>query len=156
MSNSETPSKQSVLILIADDDEDDQLFAKEAFQENCIANKLQFVNDGVALLDYLKRRNQYADPADSPLPGLILLDLNMPKIDGREALKEIKADPTLRHIPVVILTTSKAEQDAIQMHQIGADGFINKPVVFADFIDLTRKLDHFWFDIVQFSNQSNP
>ena len=145
-------TKQSVLILMADDDEDDRLFTKEAFEENLLLNELRFVSDGVELLDYLKRRNQYANAADSPRPGLILLDLNMPKMDGREALKEIKSDPSLRAIPVVILTTSKAERDVLQSYDLGVNCFITKPVSFTDFIEVARTLGHYWFDIVQLPN----
>src|SRR5947209_16514798 len=100
-----------ITILMADDDPDDRLMAREAFQEARLANDLRFVEDGAELLDYLRRRGKYADPASSPRPGLILLDLNMPRKDGREALGEIKADPSLRNIRVVVLTTSKAEED---------------------------------------------
>src|SRR6185312_13764096 len=100
-----------ITILMADDDPDDRELTREAFEESRLANDLRFVEDGVELLDYLKRRGKYEDPASSPRPGLILLDLNMPKKDGREALREIKADPKLKSIRVVILTTSKAEED---------------------------------------------
>lgn len=154
MVNEEETIKKSVLILMADDDEDDRLFTQEAFEENLLLNELRFVSDGVELLDYLKRRNQYANPADSPRPGLILLDLNMPKMDGREALKEIKSDPALRSIPVVMLTTSKAEQDVLQSYDLGVNCFITKPVSFVDFIEVARTLGHYWFDIVQLPNPS--
>src|ERR1043166_7596979 len=98
-----------ITILMADDDADDRQLTKEAFEESRIANDLRFVEDGVELMDYLYRRGKYQDPTVSPRPGLILLDLNMPKKDGREALKEIKSDPKLKHIRVVILTTSGAD-----------------------------------------------
>ncbi|MEI7586378.1 response regulator [Runella sp.] len=143
---------KSVLILLADDDEDDRMFTKEAFEENHLLNEIRFVNDGVELMDYLKRREKYSNPADSPRPGMILLDLNMPKMDGREALKEIKSDPSLRSIPIVVLTTSKAEQDVLQTYDLGVNCFITKPVAFADFIEVTRTLGHYWFDIVQLPN----
>ncbi len=102
-----------ITILMADDDADDRLMTKEAFEESRLKNDLRFVHDGVELLDYLKRRGNYEDPATSPRPGLILLDLNMPRKDGREALEEIKSDPKLKNIRVVILTTSKAERISI-------------------------------------------
>src|ERR687887_1677682 len=105
-----------ITILMADDDADDRQLTKEAFAESRLANDLRFVADGVELMDYLQRRGQYADPATSPRPGLILLDLNMPKKDGREALREIKADPNLKRIRVVILTTSKAEEDILRSY----------------------------------------
>jgi CheY-like chemotaxis protein len=154
MNNTEIQKAKSVLILIADDDEDDRMFTKEAFEENYLLNEIRFVNDGVELIDYLKRRDKYTNPADSPRPGIILLDLNMPKMDGREALKEIKSDPLLRSIPVVVLTTSKAEQDVLQTYDLGVNCFITKPVAFSDFIEVTRMLGHYWFDIVQLPNAS--
>ena len=154
MNNTEIQKAKSVLILIADDDEDDRMFTKEAFEENYLLNEIRFVNDGVELIDYLKRRDKDTNPADSPRPGIILLDLNMPKMDGREALKEIKSDPLLRSIPVVVLTTSKAEQDVLQTYDLGVNCFITKPVAFSDFIEVTRMLGHYWFDIVQLPNAS--
>ncbi len=154
MNNTEIQKAKSVLILIADDDEDDRMFTKEAFEENYLLNEIRFVNDGVELIDYLKRRDKFTNPADSPRPGIILLDLNMPKMDGREALKEIKSDPLLRSIPVVVLTTSKAEQDVLQTYDLGVNCFITKPVAFSDFIEVTRMLGHYWFDIVQLPNAS--
>src|SRR6516162_7014597 len=103
--------KTAVVILMADDDADDREMTKEAFAVSRLANDLRFVVDGVDLMDYLKRRGKYADPAQSPRPGIILLDLNMPKKDGREALAEIREDPQLTGIPVIVLTTSKEEED---------------------------------------------
>ncbi len=140
------------LILIADDDEDDRMFTKEAFDENFEKNEIRFVNDGVELLDYLRRKNKYANPALSPRPSIILLDLNMPKMDGREALREIKSDPKLRTIPVVILTTSKAEHDIVKTYDLGVNCFITKPVSFTAFLEVTRTLGHYWFDIVKLPN----
>ncbi|MDZ7899364.1 MAG: response regulator [Arcicella sp.] len=140
------------LILIADDDEDDRMFTREAFDENFEKNETRFVNDGVELMDYLKRRNKYADPQSSPRPSIILLDLNMPKMDGREALREIKSDPDLRIIPVVILTTSKAEQDILKTYDMGVNCFITKPVSFTAFIEVARTIGHYWFDVVKLPN----
>ena len=137
------------LILIADDDADDRMFTKEAFDENVEKREIRFVNDGVELLDYLRRKNKYANPALSPRPSIILLDLNMPKMDGREALREIKADSKLRSIPVVIFTTSKAEQDVVKTYDLGVNCFITKPVSFTDFLEVTQTLGHYWFDIVK-------
>src|SRR3954470_19676247 len=117
-----------VTILMADDDPDDRELTREAFEESRVANDLRFVEDGEELLDYLKRRGKFADPALSPRPGLILLDLNMPKKDGREALEEIKGDPNLCTIRVVILTTSKAEEDILRSYNLGAASYITKPV----------------------------
>ncbi len=121
---------QPIVLLFADDDLDDQLLVKEAFDENRLSNKIFFVNNGEELLDYLKQRGKFSDPGLSPRPDLILLDLNMPKVDGREALKEIKQDKKLRQIPVVVLTTSKAEEDIIRTYDLGVNSYISKPVTF--------------------------
>lgn len=144
--------EKTPIILIADDDEDDRMFTKEAFDENFEDNEIRFVNDGVELLDYLRRKNKYANPASSPRPSIILLDLNMPRMDGREALQEIKNDPKLRTIPVVILTTSKAEHDIAKTYDLGVNCFITKPVSFTAFLEVTRTLGHYWFDIVKLPN----
>src|SRR2546421_4456908 len=119
-----------ITILVADDDSDDRAMTKEAFQASLLANDLRFVEDGVELLDYLHRRGKYADPASSPRPGLILLDLNMPRMDGREALRELKHDPRFRPLRVVILTTSKAEEDILRTYNLSAASYITKPVTF--------------------------
>jgi two-component system response regulator len=134
---------------MADDDADDRLMTKEAFQESRVANDLRFVEDGVELMDYLKRRGKYSDPALSPRPGLILLDLNMPKKDGREALQEIKADPALKNIRVVILTTSKAEEDIYRTYNLSAASYITKPVTFEGLVDVIRTLGKYWLEIVE-------
>jgi CheY-like chemotaxis protein len=141
--------KQSVVILMADDDEDDRLMAKEAFAEVKLLNDFHTVEDGEELMDYLHRKGTYADPKFSPRPGIILLDLNMPKKDGREALREIKADPSLRHIPIVVLTTSKAEEDILRSYDLGVNSFIVKPVTFDQLIDIMKTLTKYWFEIVE-------
>ncbi|MBA3962610.1 MAG: response regulator [Chthoniobacterales bacterium] len=133
---------------MADDDADDRLMTKEAFEESRLVNDLRFVEDGVELLDYLKRRGKYEDPASSPRPGLILLDLNMPKKDGREALKEIKSDPNLKSIRVVVLTTSKAEEDIYRTYDLSAASYITKPVTFAAMAEVVRVLGKYWLEIV--------
>ena len=138
-----------ITILMADDDADDRLMTKEAFEESRLVNDLRFVEDGVQLLDYLKRRGPYEDPASSPRPGLVLLDLNMPKKDGREALKEIKSDPNLRRIPVVIMTTSKAEEDIFRSYDFGASSFITKPVTFDRLVDLMKAIGEYWVEFVE-------
>ncbi len=139
----------SIIILMADDDEDDRLMTKEAFEEARLANELRFVEDGEELLDYLCHRGKYEDPASAPRPGLILLDLNMPKKDGREALKEIKADPDLRQIPIVVLTTSKADEDIYKSYDLGVNSFITKPVSFEGMVFVITTLAQYWFQIVQ-------
>lgn len=142
-------SPKSITILVADDDADDRLMIRDAFHENRLANDLKFVEDGECLLDYLNRRGKYEDPQSSPRPGLILLDLNMPKKDGREALREIKGDPKLRGIPVVVLTTSKAEEDVYRTYNLGVNSFITKPVTFGSLVSITRDLGKYWFEIVE-------
>lgn len=141
--------KRSITILIADDDPDDRLMTKEALEENFLANELKFVEDGVELLNYLKREGKYSDINTSPRPGIILLDLNMPKIDGREALKVIKSDPDLKSIPIIVLTTSKADEDILKTYDLGVNCFISKPVSFSEFVDVTRTIGNYWFEIVQ-------
>lgn len=150
-----TKHHKPVTILMADDDADDRLMTKEAFDESRLVNDLRFVEDGVELLDYLQRRGKYADPASSPRPGLILLDLNMPKMDGREALKEIKADPALKSIRVVILTTSKAEEDTYRTYNLSAASYITKPVTFAGMAEVIRTLGKYWLEIVELPGEGN-
>ncbi len=134
-----------VTILVAEDDSEDCILTKEALIVNNLANDLHFVGDGEELLDYLYHRGKYRDPASSPRPGLLLLDLNMPRKDGREALQEIKADPTLRSIPVIVLTTSDAEEDIRACYDLGANSYITKPVTFAGLIRAMRALGQYWF-----------
>ena len=141
-----------ITILMAEDDADDRLMTKEAFEESRLNNDLRFVCDGVELMDYLYRRGQYSDPANSPRPGLILLDLNMPKKDGREALRDIKADPQLKNIRVVVLTTSKAEEDIFRTYDLGAASYITKPVTFAALADIVKTMGKYWLEIVELPN----
>lgn len=138
-----------ITILLADDDEDDRLLAEDALEESRLANTLKFVEDGEELMDYLHQRGEWAEPGAAPRPGLILLDLNMPRKDGRQALKEIKGDPELRNIPVVILTTSKAEEDILRSYDLGVNSFITKPVTFDGLVDIMRLLGRYWFEIVE-------
>ncbi len=138
-----------IVILLADDDEEDRMLAADAMRESRVANDLRFVEDGEELLDYLYKRNQYAAPDAAPTPGLILLDLNMPRKDGREALREIKADPDLRRIPVVVLTTSKAEEDIYRTYDLGANSFITKPVSFDGLVNVMRDIGRYWIEIVE-------
>jgi CheY-like chemotaxis protein len=140
---------KSITILLADDDADDRLMATEALEESRLVNNLHCVVDGEELMDYLYHRNKYADPDSSPRPGLILLDLNMPRKDGREALEEIKADPDLRQIPVVVLTTSQAEEDIYRTYDLGVNSFITKPVLFESLVELMKTLGKYWFEIVE-------
>ena len=141
--------KDPLTVLVADDDEDDRTFIKKAWAKSRAINALRFVEDGEELLDYLYHRGRYADPASAPAPGLILLDLNMPKKDGREALREIKADPQLRRIPVIVLTTSKAEEDIYRTYDLGANSFITKPVHFNALVEVMKEIGRYWIEIVE-------
>lgn len=143
------PNKKSVTLVIADDDPDDRLLIIEAFKDLHLTNAIVEVGDGEELMDYLRHRGKFTGNNGLPLPGLILLDLNMPRMDGREALKEIKNDPDLRRIPVVVLTTSKAEEDVIRSYDIGANSFIVKPVTAEGFINVVRSLQRYWLEIVE-------
>jgi CheY-like chemotaxis protein len=134
---------------MADDDEDDRMMTQEALNEARLANEIRYVVDGEELMDYLYHRGKYAGGENAPRPGLILLDLNMPRKDGREALKEIKAHPNLRQIPVVVLTTSKAEEDIYRSYDLGVNSFITKPVSFDGLVFVITTLAHYWFQIVQ-------
>jgi two-component system, response regulator len=142
-------SNGSILILMADDDADDRYLAGDALREARLKNEIRFVTDGEELLDYLCHRGKFSDPDANPQPGLILLDLNMPRKDGREALKEIKKDPLLRRIPVVVLTTSKAEEDVLRSYDLGVSGYITKPVSFEGLVEVMRILGRYWFEIVE-------
>ena len=144
-----------ITILMAEDDEEDRMMTKEAWEESRLANVLRFVRDGEELMEYLERKGNYANPADSPRPGLILLDLNMPKKDGREALQEIKASADLRRIPVVVLTTSQTEEDIIRSYDIGASSYITKPVTFDGLVRIVQQLDKYWFQLVDLPPSTN-
>jgi len=136
----------SISILFADDDPDDRLLVREAFEENHLLNILDTVEDGEELMDYLHRRGKYTE---ATRPGVILLDLNMPRKSGLEALREIKADADLRKIPVVVLTTSKAEEDILRSYDLGVNSFIVKPVTFESLVELVKMLGRYWFQIVE-------
>jgi len=138
-----------IVILMADDDADDRLLANDALTECRLANDLHCVENGEELLDYLHRRGKYSQPGQAPRPGLILLDLNMPRKDGREALREIKSDPELRKIPVVVLTTSKADTDIGNIYELGANSFISKPVTFDSLVNVMKVIKSYWFEIVE-------
>jgi CheY-like chemotaxis protein len=135
-------------LLVAEDDPDDRVLLKDALAENELAVDLRFVGDGEELMEYLYQRGRYSEPASAPRPGLILLDLNMPRMDGREVLKAIDADPSLRRIPIVVLTTSRAEEDIEHSYGLGANSYITKPVTFGELVEMTQALGRYWFDIV--------
>ena len=141
--------RKPIVILLADDDEEDRILTCEALTESRLSNDITCVTDGEDLMDYLQHRGKYAPPAEAPRPSVILLDLNMPKKDGREALREIKADSDLRQIPIVVLTTSKADEDIYRSYDSGASSFISKPVTFDSLVALMRGLGQYWFEIVE-------
>ena len=143
-----TESPQAITILMADDDPDDRLLTQRALTASRVLNELRFVEDGEALMDYLLKRGAYNDE-NAPRPGLILLDLNMPRKDGREALQEIKQHPVLHRIPVVVMTTSKEEEDIFRSYDLGANSFITKPVTFERLVELMSVLGKYWIEIVE-------
>jgi CheY-like chemotaxis protein len=142
-------SGKPITILLADDDAEHRQLLREALAESRLHNQLFTVNDGEELLDYLHHRGEYHSALESPRPGLILLDLAMPRMDGREALQEIKRDPDLRKIPVVIMTTSSAEEDICRSYDLGASSYITKPVTFAELVRVTQAIGRYWFEIVE-------
>ncbi len=144
-----TRKTKPITILMADDDAEDRQLTKEAFVENLLANDLRFVENGEELLDYLNRRGKFTDPATSPRPGLILLDLNMPLKDGREALQEIKADARFKSIRVVVMTTSQADEDIAYSYNLSASSYIMKPITFEGLLEVVRVLGKYWLEIVQ-------
>lgn len=144
-----TASQDSVTILMAEDDPDDRMMTERAWKKSRAANELRIVNDGVELMDYLLHRGEFADPETAPTPGLILIDLNMPRMDGREAIRAIRSHPKLRCIPIVILTTSREEEDIIASYELGVNSYITKPVTFAKLVEVLATLGEYWVEIVQ-------
>jgi CheY-like chemotaxis protein len=144
-----SPNATQGAILIVDDDADDRLMIEDAFHDCGIGSALRFAVDGEELMDYLHRRPGFNDTARHPPPCLILLDLNMPRKDGREALAEIKSDPMFRQTPVVVLTTSKSPDDIARCYQMGANSYITKPGDYAALLDLVRGLARYWLQLVQ-------
>ena len=140
---------QLLTILMVDDDPDDRLLFKEACEEVRLRNPLDFLENGEQLVDYLKRRGNYADREGAPFPGIILLDLNMPLKDGREALEEIKADAELRHIPIIVLTTSKDEDDILSSYGLGASSYIVKPISLDRLMRVVNSIGEYWVQIVE-------
>jgi len=142
-----------ITILMADDDADDRQLTREALEDARLINDIRFVENGEELLEYLRRQGRYAPPADTPRPGLILLDLNMPRKDGRTVLKEIKQDADFRRIPVVVLTTSKSDEDVYRSYDLGVNSYIVKPVTFDALVDVLQTLEKYWFEIVELPQQ---
>ena len=143
---------QLITVLTAEDDPDDRAMVKEAFQKSGQNNSLFFVQDGIELLQYLRKLGRYSAPISTPRPDLILLDLNMPRMDGRQALAEIKADPDLRSIPVVVLTISNIQDDILHTYDLGGAGFIIKPESFEGMVEMVNGLSQYWFEVVELAS----
>ena len=139
---------KNVVLLIAEDDPEDRMLTGEALEDAGMGEQIHFVEDGEELLDFLRRQGRYQDLQGASLPRLILLDLNMPRMDGREALKEIKADASLRHIPIIAFTTSKAEEDILKTYDLGVASFITKPVTYDALVNVMKTVDNYWFHTV--------
>ena len=146
MTRRSSPGK--AIVLLAEDDHGDRVLAEKAFESARLVAEMRSVDDGQQLLDYLQRRGEFSDPKASPRPDLILLDLNMPRKDGRVALEEIRSDPELRDIPVVVLTTSRARKDIVASYRSGANSYITKPATFDGLVDAVRLMESYWFDLV--------
>ena len=147
-------TNRAPVILMADDDADDRLLANDALMDCAFEGQVHFVEDGEELVNYLRRREKFSDAESSPRPGLILLDLNMPRKNGKEVLREIKADPDLRQIPVVVFTTSKSDTDIAAVYELGANSFVVKPAGYDNLVGIMRSLKQYWFSIVQLPGQS--
>ncbi|NBB73543.1 MAG: response regulator [Bacteroidetes bacterium] len=144
--------RKSIHIVMAEDDPDDRMLTRRALKKSRLVNTFNTVEDGEELMDYLYQRGAYED-AEVPRPGVILLDLNMPRMDGREALQRIKSDADLRRIPVIVLTTSEAEQDIIESYDLGVNAYVTKPVTFEGLVDAIQALGDFWFEIVKLPSE---
>lgn len=148
MSEISSLPRQRAVVLLVEDDPGDQELTRRALQEDVLRMDLRIVSDGAEALDYLLRRGQYQAPESSPRPELILLDLNMPKINGRQVLERMKGHPVLKHIPVVVLTTSNQEEDILRSYDLGCNSFVTKPVALEAFLSAVRELGHYWFELV--------
>lgn len=149
------PTRLPPLILMAEDDPDDRLLLRLALEDARVASELRFVSDGEELMDYLRRRGAYREPSSSPRPGVIFLDLNMPRKDGREVLREMKTDSELRAIPVVVLTTSRAEEDVRASYGLGANSFVTKPSTYHHLLDVVSGIGRYWLEIVELPHVSD-
>ncbi len=141
-----TDQPRTINVLLVEDDPGDVLMTREAFEDNKVANRLAVVSDGVSAMEYLRKQGPYAD---APTPDLVLLDLNLPRMDGREVLQALKEDEELRRIPVVVLTTSEAEEDVLRSYSLHANAYVTKPVDFDRFIDVVRQIDEFFVSVVR-------
>jgi CheY-like chemotaxis protein len=147
-------ARSLVTILLVEDDPGDQELTRRALEEDVIRTDLRIVNDGKEALDYLRREGAFEDPASSPKPHLILLDLNMPRVDGRQVLERVREDPVISRIPVIALTTSDEEEDVIRSYDLGCKSFIKKPVEIETFIQPIRELQHYGFELVTLPSDS--
>jgi CheY-like chemotaxis protein len=147
---------RAAVILLVEDDPGDQELTKRAFKNGKIKNDLRVVNDGEEALDYLHRRGKFADRKSSPRPDLVLLDLNMPKVDGKQVLAEMRSDPDLRTIPVVVLTTSQQESDVLRSYDLGANSYITKPVQASEFTRTLSSLENYWLEVVVLPPRAAP
>ena len=136
------------IILLAEDDPGDQELIRRAFRESRFTNELRFVNDGEEVLDYLFQRGKYSEPSENPSPDLLLLDLNMPKMDGKEVIEKVRAVPELCSLPIVVLTTSQSEEDILRSYRLGANSYIIKPLTLNKFLSAIHKLESYWLEIV--------
>lgn len=148
-----TPMKKPITIVMADDDAEDREFARDALETSRLRNDFRTVRDGLELMQYLHREGPYEDPAESPRPGIILLDLQMPRMDGFETLEALRADPELSSIPVVVLTTSGADEDITRSYDLQASSYIRKPVDFEGLVDAVTALGRYWFEIVELPSE---
>ncbi len=139
-------SSKVIDVLLVEDDPGDVLMTREAFEDNKVVNRLQVVSDGVSALTFLRKEGEFAD---APTPDLVLLDLNLPRMDGREVLEAMKSDEALRSIPVVVLTTSEAEEDVVRSYSLHANAYVTKPVDFDRFIEVVRQIDEFFVEVVR-------
>lgn len=145
-----------VTILIADDDPDDRQLTKEAFDEAKVTNDLRFVEDGVEVFEYLSRKGKFADPVSSPWPSILLLDLNMPRMDGREVLEKLKGEEKYHPIRVIVMTTSKAEEDILKSYKLAASSYITKPITFEALVQVVQALGRYWLEIVELPENETP
>lgn len=150
------PLSSPITILVADDDPDDRQLTKEAFDEAKLTNDLRFVEDGVEVFDYLNRRGKFADPKSSPWPSILLLDLNMPKMDGREVLQKLQEGDRYRTIRVIVMTTSKAEEDILRSYRLAASSYITKPITFEALVQVVQALGRYWLEIVELPENDTP
>lgn len=148
--------RKPIIILMADDDSEDCMLAQEALAHINMEHEVHTVPDGAALMDYLHRRGLYEAFKDRPLPGLILLDLNMPRMSGFDALQKIKSDPLLRRIPTVILTSSEMEKDIQHSYDLGANSFVTKSVTFNSLVDVVEEIGKYWLEVVQLPPETPP